>query len=220
MYSTTVLGFTLPPDHTAAMFATSDAEWEQAALVYLQGYRLSSELGNYERPVTLLISAQVYPQQLLFTGWHKEGRPNSELPWLPSQGKSGPSFIAWKDTSADAPYNDLRIGIIQQRLTIRQYAYQVSTAQRAYEISHLLSYLSTLAEAGRQTTLSGALTLDEAIGRVICEYLAECEPPETCSESAEDLLISELLLRAHSMQAGSLRDRITRLAQGICQRAD
>jgi hypothetical protein len=232
MYSTTALWFPLPPGRTAALYATSDADWEQAALVYLQGYRLHDDLGNYERRVTLLVYAQEYPQQLVFTGWHKEGRPNSELPWLPSQGTSGPSFVAWKDTSAaDAPYNDLRIDIVigppigqqQQRLTTPQYAYQVSTAQRAYQISHLLTYLSTLAEVGRQTTLSGALdsapNLDEAIGRVIDEYLAEGDPRETGSESAADLLIADLLWRGHSIEAGSLRNRLTDLAQDVLRRA-
>jgi hypothetical protein len=68
MYSTAALGITLPPGQTAALYATSDADWEVAVLVYLQGYRLHDDLGNYGRRVTLLVYAQEYPQQLMFTG--------------------------------------------------------------------------------------------------------------------------------------------------------
>lgn len=240
MYSTTLLGFTLPPRQTAALFATSDADWEQAALVYLQGYRLHNDLGNYERLVTMLISWQDYPQQLLFTGWHKEGRPDAGLPWLPSHGIFGPSFVAWKDTPAEnAPYNDLRIDIVLAppigqagyRVSVAERPSQLSalsaggqegTAHRALEVAHLLKYFTTLAEAG-QTTWSGALDtapdLGEAVGRVIDAYLAASQPREAWSESAADLLVAELLWRAHSLASGSLRDRLVRVAEDVVRRA-
>jgi hypothetical protein len=233
MYQGTLAVFPVPFNQTAVLSATSDADWEQAAVVYVQDLRLN-DLGNHGRAKTRLIYNRKEQQQLVLTGWHKEGQPNSELPWLPSHGISGSSFVAWKDTSAaDAPYNDLRIDIVfgppigQQQQPLRQttpqYAYQVSTAQRAYQISHLLAYLSTLAEARQQTTVSGALdsapNLDETIGRVIDEYLAEGDPRETCSDSAADLLIADLVWRGHSIEAGSLRNRLTDLAQDVLRRA-
>jgi hypothetical protein len=104
-----------------------------------------------------------------------------------------------------------------------RYARQLNTGQRAYHISHLLTYLATLAEAGQQTTVTGALhaapNLDEATGRVIDEYLAEGDPLEACSDSAADLLVADLVWRGHSVEAGSLRDRLSGLAQEVLRRA-
>lgn len=240
LHADTILGLTMPRRRTAVLFATSDADWEQAALVYVRGYRVDRQLGNWERPVTMLLYAYEHPLQLLFTGWHKEGRPNSELPWVPSRGSSGPSFVAWKDKpAAAAPYNDLRIDIViapplgvaspvrtarrAYQISELPYASPVGTSQRASNVAHLLTYLATLAETGRQTIGSGALesapTLDEAIGRVIDEYLAEGALREPSSDSTADLLMADLLWRGHSIEAGSLRNRLVGLVQDVRRRA-
>ena len=107
--SSTAQGLVIPARQSAVLYATSDADWEQAAILHVEGYRLDDELGNYERLAVLHLPAKDYPQFVFITGWHKRGRPSSELGWEPSWGTSGsdPSlglFVAWKDTpSASAP---------------------------------------------------------------------------------------------------------------------
>lgn len=229
MRTGTLQSIVVPAGRSAVFYATGDADWEHAALVYVDEYPLMYQLGNYERLVVLHIYARDYPQNILLSGWHKEGRPDGGLPWLPSYGTVHPGYAAWKDSASfEAPYNDLRvdpvfgppIGSQGQPLVVSPSAYQVSTAERASQMAHLLTYFSTLAEAGAMVTTAGGTgspSLDPAdlSRRSVDQYLAESDPREPISYCAADLLVSALMSRAHEFEAGPLRDRLIDLTRQV-----
>jgi hypothetical protein len=223
--SSTAQGFLIPARQSAVLFAHSDADWEQAAIVHVEGYRLDDELGNYDRLVVLHLPAKDYPQSVMITGWHKPGRPSAQLGWEPSWGTSGsdPSwglFVAWKDTpAANAPFNDLRIVVVLSPPIDLSGAYRTSVADRVFQVAHTLTYLSTLAEASLELSRRTP-SPDQLIGRVIDRYLSEGQGREPFSGSAADLLIWQLVERAHRFQAGSLRDRLLDLAYNVARRIE
>jgi hypothetical protein len=231
VYSTTLYTFTLPAGSAAAMITQPNEYWEQVALLYLQGYQLDTQLGgSMDRPVTANIYAQPYPQQVILTGWHKEGEPSSELPWLPSEGSLlGPNQYGWRDTTGQ-PYDDLVLYVTITPPVDQfdsgynlDFGFQASTGTRAYHMGHQLTYFSTLAEAG-QTTLMGtaahSLTIAAATDYVIDAYLTEGDPREATSPQAADLLTCELVRRAHTFESGSLRDRLLEVARNVRRRCD
>jgi hypothetical protein len=133
---------------------------------------------------------------------------------------------AWRDSSgADAPYDDLRIDVVlgprvessPQPFTADASAYRVDTAQRAVETAHLLTYFATLAEAGTSTVAVGTrrgVAIDEFSDRLIAAYLAardEREPPD----DQANLLTSALVLRAHELGEGSLRERLLQVTSKV-----
>jgi hypothetical protein len=167
----------------------------------------------------------------MLTGWHKEGEPSSELPWLPSEGSMlGPQQYGWRDTTGQ-PYDDLVLYVTITPPVDRfdpasppSSGILVSTATRAYQMAHHLAYLATLADAGRTTLFGRAthnLTIAAATGYLIDAYLTEGDSREFTSGQAADLLTFELVRRAHTFGPGSLRDRLLETAHRVtCRREE
>ena len=228
--SSTAQSLLIPPRRAAVLYTHSDADWEQAGIIHVENHRLDDELGNYERLVILHLFAKDYPQSVVITGWHKQGPPSSELGWHPSWGTNGIDvfghpFVGWKDTRrADAPYNDLHVTMILGPPVDLSSAYRVATSEitteRAYQMAHMLTYFSTLADAGATIT-RWAPRPEELIGRIIDRYLSqESIRREPVGDSGADLLVWQLVKRAHCLQAGSLRDRLMGLAQDVARRRE
>ena len=242
----TAYWFTLPARSAAALLVFPNSVRENVALIHLQGYLLDTQLGGWmERPVTANIYAQPHSQSVVLTGWHKEGAPDSELPWFPSYGTplSSRSY-GWRDAPGDS--YDALVLVVTVTPPVDQYdpggphypgvpdqpfdpsgphypgahafGYQVSTATRASQLAHHLAYLSTLAEAGQESLFSTrkhTLTIAAATERLIDAYLTEGTSRDILSDQAPDLLTFELVRRADTFGAGSLRDRLLGIARQI-----
>jgi hypothetical protein len=228
-----------------------NSERENVALIHLQGSLLATQLGGWmDRPVTANIYAQPYAQSVVLTGWHKEGAPDSELPWFPSHGTLlSPRSYGWRD--APGPSYDALVLAVTVTPPVDQFdpggphspgvpdepfdpsgphypgahtfGYQVSTATRAFQMAHHLTYFSTLAEAGHASPFSALRhtpTIVAATERLIDAYLTEATSRDALSDQAPDLLTFELVRRANMFGAGSLRDRLLWIAKQIRGRCD
>lgn len=242
----TAYWFTLPARCAAALLVFPNSQRENVALIHLQGYLLATQLGGWmDRPVTANIYAQLYAQSVVLTGWHKEGAPDSELPWFPSYGTPlSPRSYGWRDAPGESydalvlavtvtppvdqfdPAGPHSPGVPDEAFDpsgphypgARAFGYQVSTAIRAYQMAHHLTYLSTLAEAGHESVFSAprhTLTIAAATERLIDAYLTESTSRDALSDQAPDLLTFELVRRANTFGAGSLRDRLLGIAKQI-----
>ena len=161
IYSSTPHSFTIPAYHAAILGTYPGGAWEQCALIYVGGYQINTMVGtNPDWPRFVHLYALPYPQWVTLTGWHKEGSPDPDLPWLPSQSTLlRPGSVGWRDSTAvNAPYDDLIMDYafeVDRRVERFDatppppHAYQVSTPTRASQVAQWLSDLSALAEAGR-----------------------------------------------------------------------
>jgi len=248
---TTAYWFTLPARCAAALLVFPNSVRENVALIHLQGYLLDTQIGGWmDRPVTANVYAQPYAQSVVLTGWHKEGAPDSELPWFPSEGTplSRRSY-GWRDSPGQS-YDALVLAVTVTPPVdqfdpngphypgppdepfdpsgphfpgAHAFGYQVSTATRAYQMAHHLAYFSTLAEAGQASLFSAVRhtpTIAAATEHLIDAYLTEADSRDVLGDQAADLLTFELVRRAHTFGAGSLRDRLLVIAKQIRGRCD
>ena len=104
----------IPADQNVHLFASFDAAWEQAVVIYINGSRFDAQLGSYIlRPSVLTIPKQDAPFELSLVAWHKRSNANATLPWIASRGQRiGPVVFAWDDSAEDGDYRDVRIKLV------------------------------------------------------------------------------------------------------------
>lgn len=108
------LSLTIQAEQNVHLYASFDAAWEQAVVLFINGERYEYQLGSYIlRPTVLTIPKQAAPYELTLVGWHKRSNPNAALPWVASRGQQiGPVVFAWDDSAEDGDYRDTRIKLV------------------------------------------------------------------------------------------------------------
>ena len=111
---TSALSLSIPAEQSVHLYASFDAAWEQAVVIFINGERYESQLGSYIlRPSVLTIPKQDAPYELTLVGWHKRSNANATLPWVASRGQRiGPVVFAWDDSADDGDYRDTRIKLV------------------------------------------------------------------------------------------------------------
>lgn len=85
----------------------------------------------------------------------------------------------------------------------------------------MLGYFATLADAGTMISLSSAgaaVDPGNLSDAVIDRYLNESDPQEPTAAFARSFHVSELVRQAHTLQPGSLRDRLFELSHRVAKR--
>jgi hypothetical protein len=108
------LSLVIPAQQNVHLYASFDTAWEQAVVLYINGGRHESQLGNYIlRPSALTIPKQDAPYELTLVAWHKRSNPNAALPWVASRGQRiGAVVFTWDDSAEDGDYRDARIKLV------------------------------------------------------------------------------------------------------------
>ena len=108
------LSLLIPAEQNVHLYASFDAAWEQAVVVYLNGVRYENQLGSFVlRPNALIIAKQDAAYELTLVAWHKRSDANAALPWVASRGQRiGPVVFAWDDSADDGDYRDTRIKLV------------------------------------------------------------------------------------------------------------
>jgi len=108
------LALTINEEVTVHLYASFDAAWEQAVVIYLNGERFDGQLGSYVlRSESLVIPPQPVSYELTLVGWHKRSNPNASLPWVASRGcRIGAVVFAWDDSADDGDYRDARVKLV------------------------------------------------------------------------------------------------------------
>jgi len=108
------LSVTIPAEQNVHLYASFDAAWEQAVVLYLNGERYPEQLGSYVlRPSVLTIPKRDASYELTMVAWHKRSNANPALPWVASRGQRiGPVVFAWDDSADDGDYRDVRIKLV------------------------------------------------------------------------------------------------------------
>jgi hypothetical protein len=108
------LSLIIPAEQNVHLYASFDAAWEQAVVIYINGQRYEHQLGSYVlRPDVLTIPRQDAPYELSLVAWHKRSNADSTLPWVASRGQRiGPVVFAWDDSAEDGDYRDTRIKLV------------------------------------------------------------------------------------------------------------
>ena len=109
-----VLNLFIPAEQAVHLYASFDAAWEQAVVIYIDDERHENQLGNYIlRPNVLIIPKREAAYELTLVAWHKRSNPNASLPWVASRGQRiGPVVFAWDDSAGDGDYRDVRIKLV------------------------------------------------------------------------------------------------------------
>lgn len=111
--NSTVQSFELPAGSGAELSGSINGNWEQAAVVYVDGAAQEKQIGNSTgRDLYMQIAKKSVAQAVTVVGWHKRGGPDPGKPWVASRGmKGGSLFIAFDDSVDDGDFDDLRIKV-------------------------------------------------------------------------------------------------------------
>lgn len=107
----TIQSFSIPAYATVLLWGWSDAAWEQAVVIGVDGVRQASQLGSYDRPEFMSIGPANHPRTLTLAGWHKRSGPDGSQPWHASRGKTAGDVAGWDDSGGDLDFDDFRVRI-------------------------------------------------------------------------------------------------------------
>jgi hypothetical protein len=99
---------TVPPFSLAFLDTRTEAAWEQAAVVYINGVRQSQLIGNYHHSTVFWLPQVAFSQQIMLAGWHKRSGPDGGQPWHASRGRVQGEWAEWDDSGGDLDFNDFR----------------------------------------------------------------------------------------------------------------
>lgn len=103
----------VPPFATAFLFGKSEASWEQAIVVYIDEQRQAAQFGTFGRTNVMGLPMRDRTQRLSLAGWHKRSGPDSEQPWVVSNGDLSGNLASWEDTlNENADFNDYQIELV------------------------------------------------------------------------------------------------------------
>jgi hypothetical protein len=103
----TVQSQTIPAFAGGFLSARTNADWEQAVVVYIDGQRSPTLLGNHGHAGILWFDEQAHPRQLQLAGWHKRSGPDGGEPWHASRGQSSNRVSRWDDSGSDLDFDDV-----------------------------------------------------------------------------------------------------------------
>jgi hypothetical protein len=95
------------------LLAETNSAWEQAAVVYINGFRQHQLIGNYHHSAFFWLPEADHPRDILLAGWHKRSAPDGGQPWHPSRGRRRGEWAEWDDSGGDLDFNDLRVSIVK-----------------------------------------------------------------------------------------------------------
>jgi hypothetical protein len=219
----TIQYLTVPAYATAYLTARSEAAWEQAVVVYVNGQRHSTLLGNYHHPGIHWLSSQAVAQQVMLAGWHKRSGPDGGQQWHASRGQTNAKVARWDDSGGDGDFNDIVV-----ELTVLPGPSVPPGGGGIGSSSSPLVAADDAAEAIKRITAVAAVATtyvngeartellryaEDAVRRVTERYVrAHSEVPVWPSPlSASIVLAAELELIAQSLLPGSIRARLEEL---------
>lgn len=214
---------TLLPNTHAILEATSDAAWEQAGVVYINGARQPQLLGNYHHATSLGLPFSAHTQHIQVAGWHKRSGPDGAELWKPSNGALFiPWRTTWNDSGGDLDFDDLKVDMFLlpsprghfpfYRVTERDE--QVPAWDPAGFIAALAN-LKTLARRVPNANNKKAVEsfADKVLSLIINRYQSAAGDSLQEPLSPEIALAAELNFIAQSYPDGELRTELLRQIQ-------
>jgi hypothetical protein len=225
---------TVPAYATAFLSGFSNAAWEQAVVVYIDGNRQGTQMGTFNRTGLMWLSTKDRSQQVMVAGWHKRSGPDAEQPWQASRGRTLGNVASWDDSGGDNDFNDYRVELVvlpglhtPRSFHSDSLSGLSSTEADPLQIALVLTSLANLKETAM---LLPAGETKEALERYVHRLTSEVierhcsttqQPvswPPPLSQNV--ILAAELNLIAHTFQEGDLRTESLRLARQVLQRAN
>lgn len=212
----TVQWQTIPAYAVGYLKVGGSAAWEQAVVVYMDGQRNPTLLGNHGHAGLLWFGESPHPRQVQLAGWHKRSGPDGGQPWHASRGQSSGRVSRWDDSGGDLDFDDVSVELVvmggvkpqDQPGTIG------SPLVAASDIVRMEVAVAALEAAGRHLVGEARQTLQEYLERASCEIakrFAEAHleipawpPPVT----AGMMLAAEYERVAQSFAPGSIRTRL------------
>lgn len=212
----TVQSQTIPAYAVGYLTATGNAAWEQAVVVYIDGHRSQTLLGNHGHAGLFWFGESAHPRQVLLAGWHKRSGPDGGQPWQASRGQSSGRVSRWDDSGGDLDFNDVAVElVVVGGVTPQGQPGTVgSPLVAASDIVRMEVSIAALEAAGRHLAGEARQTLQEYLERASCEiakHFAEAHaeiptwPPPV---SAEMVLAAEYERVAQGFAPGSIRTRL------------
>ncbi len=230
----TVQYLTVPRFAIAYLSGSSNAAWEQAVVVYIDGNRQGTQIGTFDRTNLMWLSMKDQFQQVMLAGWHKRSGPNDEQPWQASRGRTLGNVASWDDSGGDNDFNDYRVelvvipgGIHTTRSFHLDFPGLLLTETDPLHAAAVLASLANLKETARllpagETREALDLYVDRIGSEVIERHFSTTSQPASWPPplSQSVILAAQLNSIAHTFQEGSLRTELLRLAGDVLQRAN
>jgi hypothetical protein len=217
----TVQSQTIPAYAVGYLTARTSAAWEQAVVVYIDGQRSPTLLGNYGHAGLLWFEERAHPRQVQLAGWHKRSGPDGGQPWHASRGRTRDRVSGWDDSGSDLDFDDVEVEIVVLGgVTPQDRPGTIgSPLVSAGDIVRMEVSIAALEAAGRHLAGEARETLQEYLARAardIARRYAEAHvemptwpPPVT----AAVILAAEYERVAQSFAPGSIRTRLEEAAR-------
>jgi hypothetical protein len=188
------------------------ANWEQAAIVYINGQRQATQMGTFNRPAIFWLPQSTQPQQIMLAGWHKRGAPSGSLPWVASRGMSDGQKASWDDSGGDLDFNDYKVTVVKlpgPRPLMSHLAGDFTQSRQPADVEYV-ALAVVLLEAVSQSTAAlpagrAATAIQQHIqnarSRLLADYRAQLEEQRQFSRLLEEH-------RAHAEKQPSAVDEI------------
>jgi hypothetical protein len=207
---------TIPAYAGGYLSARTNASWEQAVVVYFDGQRHPTLLGNYGHAGILWFGESAHQRQVLLAGWHKRSGPDGGQPWNASRGQSSGRLSRWNDSGGDLDFDDVIVEVVVFG-GIKTHGGPGtigSSLVSAGDIVQMSVQLAALDAAGRHLAAEARQTLHEYLERATCEVtkryvhahreIPTWPPPVT----AAVVLAAEYERVAQTFAPGSIRSRL------------
>lgn len=211
----TVQWQTIPAYAAGYLSARTNADWEQAVVVYIDGQRTPTLLGNYHHAGIHWFGESAHPRQVQLAGWHKRSGPDGGQPWNASRGQSGGRVSRWNDSGSNLDFDDVIVEVVVFGGVKPQEPGRIGLPLvSAGDIVGMSVQLAALDAAGRHLVGEARQTLQEYLERATCEVtkryvqahseIPTWPPPVT----AEVVLAAEYERVAQTFAPGSIRTRL------------
>jgi hypothetical protein len=214
----------VPPFSLAFLDTRTEAAWEQAAVVYINGQRQGRLVGNYHHPTIFWLPQVAHDQQVMLAGWHKRSGPDGGQPWHASRGRRQGEWAEWDDSRGDLDFNDFRVRVVRlPGLHILPFGIQLrawpesaspswNTALFLTSLANMRALVPQMPEADAKKAL--AQQADDIVSRI----MSDCRRLDAEREIASPLqresleVASHLNAIANLFAEGELRVELKKLA--------
>jgi hypothetical protein len=215
----TVQEQTIPAFASGYLNASTNAAWEQAVVVYFDGQRSPTLLGNYDHAGILWFGEQPHPRRVQLAGWHKRSGPDGGQPWHASRGQGqGVGKSGWDDSGNDLDFDDVVVqmvvfGGISTGTVGSPLVSAADTVQKIVQLAALEAASSHLVGDARQTLQDYLSTAACEVGkRYVQAHEWPTWPPPL---SPVIVLAAEYERVAQTFAPGSIRTRLEAAAKQL-----
>jgi hypothetical protein len=219
---------TVPPFSLAFLDTRTEAAWEQAVVVYINGVRQSHLLGKYHHRTLFWLPQEAHSQQIMVAGWHKRSRPDGGQRWHASRGRVQGEWAEWDDSGGDLDFNDFRTRVVKlPGLKILPFSAPLHTSSSIEVPSwHAALFLASLANVRSVSAKMPEGEAREGITQFVQDTLAKVENElrwHSTTDDSEGLpshtvqVALELNAIANVLVEGDLRAEIQQLIGRILQ---